>query len=77
MREHPSVPKRLKIVPDDIREGLLAFISVFVEEPQFQGQTKDRLNNPELKKQVHEALSAPFQANPSWKARRLQLYGPR
>jgi len=61
MREHPSVPKRLKVVPDDIREGLLAFISVFVEEPQFQGQTKDRLNNPEIKKRVHEALSAPFE----------------
>lgn len=60
MRDHKLVPKRLKLVPDDIREGLLAFVSVFVEEPQFQGQTKDRLNNQEVKKQVHETLSAHF-----------------
>lgn len=58
MKGHKHVPKRLKITPDDIREGLLAFVSVFVEEPQFQGQTKDRLNNPEVKKSVEEALSA-------------------
>jgi DNA gyrase subunit B/topoisomerase-4 subunit B len=51
-----EVPKRLKIVPNDIREGLCAFISVFVEEPQFQGQTKDRLNNPEVEKAVESAV---------------------
>jgi DNA gyrase subunit B/topoisomerase-4 subunit B len=32
----------------DIREGLIGVLSIFVQEPQFQGQTKDRLNNPEL-----------------------------
>ena len=62
MKDHKLVPKRLKIIPDDIREGLLAFVSVFVEEPQFQGQTKDRLNNQEVKKQVHDALAASFSA---------------
>tara|TARA_Y100000034_G_scaffold124953_1_gene173860 strand:- start:95 stop:1513 length:1419 start_codon:yes stop_codon:yes gene_type:complete len=51
-----KIPKRLKITPDDIREGLLAFVSVFVPEPQFQGQTKDRLNNPELEKIVDDAV---------------------
>ena len=51
-----DVPKRLKIVPNDIREGLRAFISVFVTEPQFQGQTKDRLNNPEVEKEVETAV---------------------
>lgn len=56
LSEHKLAPKRLKIAPDDIREGLLAFISVFVEEPQFQGQTKDRLNNPEVKKDVEGAV---------------------
>lgn len=56
MEGHKEVPKRLKIVPADIREGLLALVSVFVEEPQFQGQTKDRLNNPEVTKQVEAAL---------------------
>lgn len=56
MEGHKEVPKRLKVVPADIREGLLALVSVFVEEPQFQGQTKDRLNNPEVTKQVEAAL---------------------
>src|SRR5438128_1496690 len=35
--------------PDDgIREGVVGVLSVFVREPMFQGQTKERLNNPEL-----------------------------
>lgn len=58
LKNHKEMPKRLKIVPDDIREGLTAFVSVFVEEPQFQGQTKDRLNNPEVKKAVQDAISS-------------------
>ena len=57
LKNHKEMPKRLKIIPDDIREGLTAFVSVFVEEPQFQGQTKDRLNNPEVKKSVQDAIS--------------------
>jgi DNA gyrase subunit B len=36
------------LTAEDIREGLVAVLSVFVQEPQFQGQTKDRLNNPEV-----------------------------
>ncbi len=41
-------PKGVKITAEDIREGLVALVSVYVKEPQFQGQTKDRLNNPEV-----------------------------
>lgn len=40
--------KGVKITAEDIREGLVAMLSVYVREPQFQGQTKDRLNNPEI-----------------------------
>ena len=40
--------KGLKITADDIREGIVAVLSVFVQEPMFQGQTKEKLNNPEL-----------------------------
>lgn len=40
--------KGVKITAEDIREGLVAILSVYVREPQFQGQTKDRLNNPEI-----------------------------
>lgn len=56
MKDHPDVPKRLKIVPNDVREGLVALISVFISNPQFQGQTKDKLNNPEVQKIVEEAV---------------------
>jgi DNA gyrase subunit B len=40
--------KGLKITAEDIREGVVAVLSVFVREPQFEGQTKQRLNNPEM-----------------------------
>ncbi|MCY4027221.1 MAG: ATP-binding protein, partial [Acidobacteria bacterium] len=45
---HGLTPKGVTLTADDIREGLTGVISIFVPEPQFQGQTKDRLNNPEL-----------------------------
>ncbi len=37
---------------DDVREGLTAIISVRLTEPQFEGQTKRRLGNPDVKNQV-------------------------
>jgi DNA gyrase/topoisomerase IV subunit B len=45
---HDIKIKGLKITSDDIREGVVAVLSVFVREPQFEGQTKQRLNNPEM-----------------------------
>lgn len=45
---HNLIPRGIKISHEDIREGVVAIVSVFVPEPQFQGQTKDRLNNSEL-----------------------------
>jgi len=45
---HNLSPKGVTLTAEDIREGLVAVLSVFVQDPQFQGQTKDRLNNPEL-----------------------------
>ncbi len=45
---HNLSPKGVTLAAEDIREGLTGVLSVFVQEPQFQGQTKDRLNNPEL-----------------------------
>ncbi|MCA9216476.1 MAG: type IIA DNA topoisomerase subunit B, partial [Planctomycetales bacterium] len=53
---HNLLPRGVKITHEDIREGLIAIVSVFVADPQFQGQTKDRLNNPELQSSVDGAV---------------------
>ena len=45
---HSLSPKGVTLTADDIREGVVGVLSIFVAEPQFQGQTKDRLNNPEV-----------------------------
>jgi DNA gyrase subunit B len=53
---------------DDVREGLVAIISVKIPEPQFEGQTKMKLGNSEVKGLVesatHENLSLFFEENP-------------
>ena len=45
---HGLTPKGVTLAAEDLREGLTGVLSLFTPEPQFQGQTKDRLNNPEL-----------------------------
>ena len=54
---------------DDIREGLAAVVSVKVANPQFEGQTKTKLGNTEVKSFVqkicNEQLTHWFEANPS------------
>ena len=45
---HNLSPKGVALTAEDIREGLTGVVSIFIQEPQFQGQTKDRLNNPEM-----------------------------
>jgi DNA gyrase subunit B len=40
-------PKGVTLTAEDIREGIVGILSIYIAEPQFQGQTKDRLNNPE------------------------------
>jgi len=56
METHNLSPRGLSITADDIREGLIGVLSTFVPEPQFQGQTKDRLNNPEVQPAVDSAI---------------------
>ncbi len=54
---------------DDVREGLTSVISVKIPEPQFEGQTKTKLGNSEVKgivdSLVYEGLSNFFEENPS------------
>jgi DNA gyrase subunit B len=64
---HQIKIKGLDVTADDIREGVVAVLSVFVREPQFQGQTKEKLHNTELEAAVDNwvrpALEAWLNAN--------------
>ena len=56
METHDLVKKGMEIKREDIREGLTAVLAICVREPQFQGQTKGRLNNPEVRAQVESMV---------------------
>jgi DNA gyrase subunit B len=66
-----NLPKNMqaKITGDDVREGLTAIISVRIRDPQFEGQTKTKLGNSEVKglveSLVNEKLGAYFEENPA------------
>ena len=58
-----------KLTGDDVREGITAIISVKLQEPQFEGQTKTKLGNSEMRKIVEDAMQDKFgdfmEENPS------------
>ncbi len=66
-----NLPKNFqaKISGDDVREGLAAIVSVRIKEPQFEGQTKTKLGNSEVKgfveSLVNEKLAMFLEENPS------------
>ena len=70
MSTHNIEPKGVSITAEDIREGVVAVLSTYVHDPQFQSQTKNRLNNPEIAGQVEgivrPALENYLNANPNW-----------
>ncbi len=49
--------EKIEITGDDFREGLTAVLSVKVQEPQFEGQTKTKLGNREVTAPVSQAVS--------------------
>lgn len=58
---HSLQPRGLSMTTDDIREGLFGLVSVFMPEPEFQGQTKNRLNNPEVRSLIASQLFNSFE----------------
>jgi DNA gyrase/topoisomerase IV subunit B len=56
METHDFMPAKLDISADDIREGLVGVVNLFMVEPQFQGQTKDKLNNTDARSLVVSAM---------------------
>ncbi len=69
MEVHDISPKGVAITAEDIREGIVAILSVFLGDPMFQGQTKERLNNPDtaghVDALVRPALENWFNSNPT------------
>jgi DNA gyrase subunit B/topoisomerase-4 subunit B len=53
---HKLAPKGVSLTAEDIREGVTCVLSVYITDPQFQGQTKERLNNPEVTALVDGAV---------------------
>ena len=52
---HDLAPKNLPISSEDIREGVKAIVSIFMREPEFQSQTKNRLNNTFIRSVINNA----------------------
>lgn len=61
--------KEDNLTGDDIREGLTAIILVKLPDPQFEGQTKNKLGNPEMRRYVEQVMNEYFayylEENPS------------
>jgi DNA gyrase subunit B len=66
--EAAGIMKDVRPSGDDVREGLVAIISVKIPEPQFESQTKDKLLNTEVESfvqsAVNERLGSHFEENP-------------
>ncbi|MAF37031.1 DNA topoisomerase (ATP-hydrolyzing) subunit B [archaeon] len=69
IRKNDTKNSGLKLSGADVKEGLCAIISIKVPEPQFEGQTKTKLGNSEIKGLVdsvmYEQLSTFFEENPA------------
>ncbi len=50
----------IKITGDDVREGMCAVISVWMQNPEFEGQTKEKLGNVQIKSMIETEVYASF-----------------
>ena len=68
-KEHKILKDEERVSGDDVREGLVAIISVKLTDPQFEGQTKTKLGNSEMRatvaKALGEGLGTYFEENPA------------
>ena len=58
---HDLGQRKLDVTAEDIREGLVAVVNLYHVDPQFQGQTKEKLNNPEARSAVSGAFRTEFE----------------
>jgi len=69
IKRNDSIKNKIPLTGDDVREGLTAVISLKLRNPQFEGQTKAKLGNSEIKgiigSIVYEQLSDYFDRNPN------------
>ena len=63
-----KAPELEKLIGDDVREGMTAIVNIKIPQPQFEGQTKTKLGNSDVKglveNLVYEKLSIFFEENP-------------
>lgn len=75
-QKHNLLKDADSLTSDDVREGLVAVVSIKVPEPQFEGQTKGKLGNSEVKgivdSWVYAFLDTYFEENPSIAKRIVQ-----
>jgi len=57
-----TIKKDESLSGDDVREGLTAIVSCKISDPQFEGQTKTKLGNTEVRRIVSQAMSDKFEA---------------
>jgi DNA gyrase subunit B len=69
LNKYLNEKETLQLKGEDVREGLTAVISLRLQEPQFEGQTKTKLGNAEIRgivaKTVYEKLTAFLEENPA------------
>lgn len=62
MDAHELIPRGVAVMAEDVREGLFSVISLFISNPQFQGQTKGRLGNVDIRTWISNAVKNEVEA---------------